>query len=94
MANADGGVFDYGGISADVAFGRFVVKPLLAIGGYRQGQSGDLGGVFQFRQSLGLNYEFANRHRLGLNVAHISNAGIHNTNPGVEELHVTYAIPF
>lgn len=94
MANTDGGVFGYGGIYADIVYGNFVVTPLAALGGYRQGNSTDLGGVLQFRLSLGLSYEFKNHHRLGLNVAHVSNGTIHDTNPGEEELYVTYAIPF
>lgn len=94
VANTDGGVFGYGGVYADIAYGNFVVTPLAALGGYRQGDSSDLGGVFQFRLSLGLSYQFENRHRLGLNVAHISNKNIHDTNPGEEEIYLTYAIPF
>jgi lipid A 3-O-deacylase len=94
MANTDGGVFGYGGIYADVAFGNLVLTPLAAFGGYRQGDSSDLGGIFQFRLSLGLSYVFANRHRLGVNFAHISNRSIYDRNPGEEELYVTYAIPF
>lgn len=94
MANTNGGVFGYGGIYADIAYGNFVVTPLAGLGGYRQGDSTDLGGVFQFRLSLSLSYEFENRHRLGLNLAHTSNATIHDRNPGEEELYVTYAIPF
>ncbi len=94
MANTDGGIFGYGGIYADFAFGRFVITPLTAIGGYRQGDSSELGGVFQFRQSLTVSYEFENRHRLGVAIAHISNANIYDSNPGEEELYVTYAIPF
>jgi lipid A 3-O-deacylase len=94
MANTDGGVFGYGGIYADVAFGNLVLTPLAAFGGYRQGNSSDLGGIFQFRLSLGLSYAFANRHRLGINFAHISNRSIYDRNPGEEELYLSYAIPF
>jgi lipid A 3-O-deacylase len=94
MANTDGGVFGYGGVYADVAFGNLVMTPLAAFGGYRQGDSSDLGGIFQFRLSLGLSYTFANRHRLGVNFAHISNRSIYDRNPGEEELYLTYAIPF
>ena len=36
----------------------------------------------------------ANRHRLVLNLAHISNATIHDKNAGEEEFYITYAIPF
>ena len=77
-----------------MAFGKFVVTPLVAIGRYRQGQRSDLGGVFQFRSSLGVSYELKNRHRLGLNLVHISNVAIHENNPGKEELYLIYAIPF
>lgn len=94
MVNADGGIFGYGAIYADLAYGNFVVTPLAGLGGYSRDDSSDLGGVFQFRLSLGLNYQFADQSRLGLNIAHISNAGIHDNNPGEEEVYVTYAIPF
>ena len=94
MANTSGGVFGYGGVYADIAYGNFTITPLAGLGGYRQGDSTDLGGVFQFRLSLGISYEFENHHRLGVNIAHVSNSGIYDTNPGQEELYVTYAIPF
>lgn len=94
MANTDGGVFGYGGLYADIAYGNFIVTPLAGFGGYREGDSTDLGGVFQFRLSIGVSYQFENRHRLGLNLAHVSNATIHEINPGEEELYLTYAIPF
>lgn len=94
MVNTDGGVFGYGAVYADLAYGNFVVTPLAGLGGYSRDDSSDLGGVFQFRLSLGLNYQFANQSRLGLSIAHISNAGIHANNPGEEEIYVTYAVPF
>lgn len=94
MVNADGGVFGYGAVYADIAYGSFVVTPLAGLGGYSRDDSSDLGGVFQFRLSLGLNYQFADQSRLGLSIAHISNAGIHDNNPGEEEIYLTYAIPF
>jgi hypothetical protein len=94
MANTDGGVFGYGGLYADIAYRNFIVTPFAGFGGYRQKNSSDLGGIFQFRVSLGISYVFANRHRLGLNLAHISNASTHDKNGGEEELYITYAIPF
>jgi lipid A 3-O-deacylase len=94
MANTDGGVFGYGGVYADIAYGNVIVTPFGGFGGYRRDDSSGLGGVFQFRLSLGVSYVFPNRHRLGLNFAHISNAAIHDKNPGEEELYITYAIPF
>ena len=43
--------------------------------------------------SLDLAYRFDNGHRLGVRAAHISNASIHERNPGEEELLLTYSFP-
>jgi hypothetical protein len=94
LANTDGGVFGYGGVYADIAYGNFVLTPFLALGGYAEGDGPDLGGVFQFRSSIALSYEFAGKARLGLSFAHISNAGIYDDNPGAEEIYVFYSMPF
>jgi lipid A 3-O-deacylase len=64
-----------------------------ALGGYHRGDSKDLGGVFQFRVGLGLSYQFEGGSRLGVRVDHISNAHIHDENPGEEEFLFTYAVP-
>lgn len=93
LGNTDGGVFGYAGIDADVAYGNVVITPLLGAGGYAEGGSKHLGGVFQFRVGLGIAYEFANRTRLGLRLSHLSNAGIHDKNPSEEELYITYTWP-
>ncbi len=94
MGNTDGGVFGYGGIYADLTYKNLVITPLFGPGGYVQGHSKDLGGVLQFRTELGVAYQFDDGARLGVRIAHLSNAGIHHSNPGEEELHVTYALPF
>ena len=92
MANTDGGLFGYFGLYFDLSAGPVYFTGQLAAGAYREGDSRDLGGVFQFRQSIDLAYRFANGHRLGARVAHISNADIHDRNPGEEEYYLTYAI--
>jgi lipid A 3-O-deacylase len=93
LANGQGGVFGYAGLYSDLVFGRFVLTPLGAVGGYDRGRSEDLGGTFQFRLSANLAYELDDHSRIGVQFAHISNADIHNRNPGDNELLVTYAIP-
>jgi len=92
--NADAALFGYLGLYGDIAIGPVVVTPVLAAGGYREGESIDLGGVFQFRSALDITYEFEDASRLGLRISHISNAGIHDDNPGVEELFLTFSVPF
>jgi hypothetical protein len=94
LGNLQGGVYAYGGIYSDLRWGRIVVTPLAGAGAYHRGGSEDLGGVFQFRLSLGIAYEFTDSSRLGLQIAHLSNANIHDKNPSENELLLTYAIPF
>ena len=94
LANSDGGLYGYAAAHADLKFGNLVFTPLAGLGAYREGDSSDLGGVFQFRLAVSVSYQFPNQSRLGLSFAHISNAGIHDDNPGEDELHLTYALPF
>ena len=91
VGNTRGGFYGYAGAYTDLSFGKFYLTPQLAMGGYHSGNSSDLGGVFQFRQSIDLAYRFANGHRLGVRAAHISNADIHQRNPGEEEILLTYS---
>lgn len=93
VANTKGGLYGYTGIYSDLSIGNFYVTPQLAMGGYHDGNSSDLGGVFQFRQSIDLAYRFANGHRLGVRGAHISNADTQPRNPGEEEVMLTYSFP-
>lgn len=94
VANTDGGAFGYGAVYADIKYHDIVLTPLVGMGAYHEGNSSDLGGVFQFRLALGVTYQFANQSRLGLTWGHISNADIHDKNPGQDELYLSYALPF
>jgi len=93
VGNTRGGLYGYAGAYADLSYRKFYFTPQLAMGGYHEGNSSDLGGVFQFRQSIDLAYRFDNGHRLGVRAAHISNAHIHHHNPGEEEILLTYSFP-
>jgi lipid A 3-O-deacylase len=93
LANTKGGVFGYGGVYSNIAFGRFILTPLAGLGGYHRGGSENLGGTFEFRLSLEGAYELDDKSRLGIQIGHISNAGIHDRNPGENEILATYALP-
>jgi lipid A 3-O-deacylase len=93
LANTQGGIFGYAGFYANLALGPFVLTPLAAVGAYHRGGSEDLGGTFQFRTSAEVSYQFDNRYRLGVQFAHISNAGVNSHNPGDNELLLTFSIP-
>jgi len=76
LVNGKGGVYGYVGFYGDIAIDRFVVTPLAAVGGYRRGGGPDLGGPFEFRLGINTAYELDDKSRLGLQIAHFSNAGI------------------
>ena len=94
LSNTDGGVIGYAGIYLDLALGRFVLSPQTGVGAYEKGSSKDLGGTFEFISGLDLSYRFADRSRLGVRYEHISNANLHDTNPGADILLLNYGIPF
>lgn len=94
MANVDGGLFGYGGIFADVRIGeRIVIRPQFGGGGYPEGSSKDLGGAFQCHIAGEAADRFDNGDRLGIMAAHISNNGVHDSNPGEDEVLITYSMP-
>ena len=93
LVNGKGGVYGYGGFYGDVAFDRFVVTPRAAVGAYSRGDGPNLGGPLEFRLSITAAYELDDKSRVGLQIAHISNAGIYHRNPDDNEVLATYAIP-
>lgn len=95
MATVDGGAFVYVGNYADIRFAqRYFVTPVLSLGAYRQGGGKDLGGTFEFRSAVTLSYQMKDKSRLGVRFAHTSNAGVHDENPGVNEIYLTYGFSF
>lgn len=91
--NTDGGLFGYGDAFLDLRPSeRLVLWPSVGIGGYRAGDSRDLGGVFQFHLEVFAGYRVAERHMLGVSFQHVSNAGLHEKNPGTNSIFVTYSI--
>jgi len=93
-ATSEGSIYAYAGISLDIFFGnRWVLRPSFAPGFYNDGGGKDLGHHLEFRTALEIAYRFDDRSRLGLEIYHVSNAGLGDKNPGQESLMLTYAIP-
>lgn len=93
MGNTDGAFYLFAGGYADIYWRRLAITPLFAVGGYADGESRDLGGVFQLREAVTFAWRFANGVRLGVNLAHISNGRIHNKNPGENEVMFSLSFP-
>jgi lipid A 3-O-deacylase len=96
MATTGGSVFGYAGLAAPFAFddGRWEIVPSGGIGAYSKGNGLDLGGTFEFHLGIGASYAVTGDSRLGLAIYHISNAGTHRKNPGVNTVAVTWSFAF
>jgi len=97
-AQTSGSVFAYAGLAAPFIFGADDRWEFVFEGGpgyYRQGKSNlDLGGKFEFHLGASLNYAVTENSRLGVGIYHISNANLHNKNPGVNSILANWVISF
>lgn len=92
--NADEAVYLSGGILGDFALGeRWHFTPSFGGGYYRQGDGKDLGNDLEFRTTLELSFSLGGGQRLGVSVAHISNASLSDKNPGMEVVKLIYLLP-
>lgn len=94
LANHDGGVLGYGGLYFEFTTPSFAITPFSTVAGYGRGGGKTLDGVLQFYSGATLSYLLGETARLGLTVAHISNADLHEANPGAETLMATYTWVF
>jgi len=93
MANTDGGLFGHGDLFLDIRpTENLVIWPSVGIGGYRRGNSMDLGGVFQFHVEFFFGYRLRRDQMLGFSYQHISNAGIQDRNPAADLIFLTYSV--
>lgn len=92
--NPDGGYWGYGGVRWDwpVKSQRWVPSLSFAVTAYEQGDGKDLGGVLQFRSGFDIAYRLDGGSRVGLTLYHLSNASIHDFNPGSESLVVFWSL--
>lgn len=93
MANTDGSAFGYAGLYTDLRVGRIYFTPAAGIGAYDEGDGRDLGGTFQFHLALDVAWRLEDGDRIGVKVAHISNAGLHEDNPGTDSVLFTWTTP-
>ena len=93
-ANVDGAFYLFGGLRRDFRLGGpWLITPAFGIALYEKGDSKDLGGTVEFRSALELGHQWPNLHRIAFGVYHLSNAGLHDLNPGSNSLIVIYSLP-
>lgn len=94
FVTAASAAYAYVGAYHDFMLGsRVVLSPHLSVGLYHTGGGDDLGGAFEFQPGIDLFYRLDSNARVGLTVRHLSNAGIHDNNPGTEVIMLLYAHP-
>lgn len=93
--NTDGGLYVYGGFNWEIPLlpNQLYIIPNFMVGGYRQGDSKDLGHGIEFRSGLELAYQLSSQNRIGVAFNHISNASLGDKNPGAETLLFNYSVP-
>lgn len=94
LANVDGAAMAYVGLHGDISIGRFVITPQTGFGAYEEGDSRDLGGVFEFISGMTLSWRLDNDFLLGARWEHISNLGLHEKNPGSNMILLNLGLPF
>lgn len=75
----------------DLMAGPLFAEAALLPGFYFDNAEVDIGGVLQFRSSLGLGYEFENGATLLISYDHRSNGDTQSFNPGLETVAIRYA---
>ena len=84
---ADNGYWGHVGLRWDIPVeSRWVPSLAFAVTAYEQGDGKDLGGTLQFRSAFDLAYRLDGGSRVGLSIYHLSNASIHDFNPGSESV--------
>ena len=81
------------GLALNVQMKRFLLIPSISAGYYHQGSGKDLGCPLEFRSTLMVGFQTKNQIRIGLQIAHMSNAHLGNKNPGEESLDLVISIP-
>ena len=95
-ASAEGDVFIGGGLWARWKWsnGWFIDTSLMP-GLFKEGTDGnDLGTAFAIRSLIGAGYEFHGGHKISAAIAHKSNAGLANSNPGTNTFSIRYHVSF
>jgi len=95
MRQSKGIVYGYAGFRLDFPIAeRWVTTIGFGAGNYPHGDGKKLGGPVEFRSSIELARRFGESSRLGLQLYHLSNAGLYEHNPGSESLVLDWTIGF
>ena len=93
MGTEENAVYGWGGGALLIPINnQWGLVPQLGAGIYHQGDDKNLGGSLEFRSGLEVVFRASDALRVGLEFSHLSNAGFHELNPGVNSLVLTFAV--
>jgi hypothetical protein len=93
LTTEEGAYYGWAGAALFVPLGsRWGLVPEVGAGVYEQGDGRNLGGSLEFRSGLEVTYRANDAVRVGVGLYHLSNAGIHDINPGVNSFVLTFGI--
>lgn len=94
FAGTDGSAYVHAGVYRDFELSsRWIVTPHFSAGAYSNGNKNDLGGTLEFQSGVDLFYRWERGWRLGATLRHVSNAGIYDSNPGIETVALLVSVP-
>ncbi|MBK1698879.1 acyloxyacyl hydrolase [Rhodovibrio salinarum] len=93
--NTDGGALGHVGLYLDIRpFENIVIWPGTNVAVWEEGDSRDLGGTLEFMSELYVGYRLPWDDLVGVSLQHVSNAHLHDENPGSDSLMATYTVSF
>jgi len=93
-ANDDSAWWTYVGLRRPFPLAdRWELGPTFGAAYYEEGDSKNLGHEVEFRSGLEVNRKFAGGSSIGFEFYHLSNAGLSDTNPGINSLWVVFSVP-
>lgn len=95
FVNSKGAGYAHIGLSRSIFItDNFLARIQWGFGAYGEGNSMSLGQTFEFREQLELGWQFDGGDMVSAYFWHLSNAGISDTNPGVNAAGVYYSAAF
>lgn len=96
MVEPSGSVYGHAGLGLPLHLGadsRWSLLPSVAAGLWHRGNGKRLGSRLEFRSGISLRRQLSGGASVGLYLYHLSNAGLGDTNPGVEVLGLSWTRP-
>ena len=87
-------VYLYTGIEGQYDVGPLKILPSFTPGYYEKGDGKDLGSALEFKSEIKLNIDLFENSQIGYSYSHISNNDWGETNPGVDNQHITFSKNF